>query len=213
MASDCVTLRAYLADMSLVCLACRSWAGEPVCRACAATLSGGADTRLPTGLLVRSAYRHDGAARELVHRLKYQGLGHAAVPLAAAMAVRVPAGARCLVPVPRAGLRRWRHGVDPARELARALGALTGLPVTAALRAPLWWPAHAGRGRAGRSAPQFRRSADVTGSVLVDDVLTTGMTLAAAGAALGGAAMGAVTATAALRTALSRDPRGGYSAP
>ena len=189
-----------------VCLACGSWTGEILCAACRATLAPSPAIRLTTGLVVRPAFRHDGAARRLVHRMKYQGAIGAALPLAAAMAAGVPSRAGCLVPVPRAGLRRWRHGADPARALAAALGGITGLPVVPALRAPWWWPAHAGRGREARSAPAFRAATAPSGAVLVDDVLTTGATLAAAAAAMGVGPLGAVTAAAAAWVAKAHVP-------
>lgn len=147
---------------------------------------------------MRAAYLHSGAARVLVHRLKYQGLLAAAFPLARAMAERVPDEVRLLVPVPRARLRAWRYGVDQASELAAALGAELGLPVRRALRPPWWAHPHAGRPRRDRPLPRFSRSGETEpGIVLVDDVATTGVTLCAAEEALRGSVIGAVTATAA----------------
>lgn len=164
---------------------------------CANGFAPGGVRRLPAGLLVHSAFLHQGTARRLVHRLKYTAHPAAATLLARAMAAVLPAGAAALVPVPRARLRRWRYGVDPATELARAVGRLAGLPVAAAL-VPVWWyPRRAGPGPAARGVPAFRsRAAAPGGVVLVDDVVTTGTTLGAAAAALGGAAW-AVTATVA----------------
>jgi len=146
---------------------------------------------------VRSAFVHRGTARLLVHRLKYGGQAAAATLLAAAMAPAVPVGATALVPVPRAWSRRWRYGVDPAVELARALGRVLALPVLPAL-APAWWHRRrAGLAGAKRGIPRFRPvRATPAGAVLVDDVVTTGATLRAAAAALGGPCA-AVTATAA----------------
>ena len=181
------------------CLACalRPAAAGGLCAACRADLVPGGDRRLPGGVLVHSAFAHRGTARLLVHRLKYGGHRAAAAVLAEGMAGCVPKGAGALVPVPRARLRHWRYGVDPAVELARALGRLLGLPVVPAL-APEWWH----RRRAGptgsrRGLPSFRLIRAIpAGSVLVDDVVTTGTTLRAAAAALAGPCR-AVTATAA----------------
>ncbi len=166
-----------------------------ICDGCRRRLVAAPDRRLPGGLLVRGAWRHDGPARRLMLLLKYRGLGGVAPWLAAAMAARLPAGAAVLVPVPRARLRLWRHGIDPAAELARSLAAATGLPVCRALRPGWWWPRHAGAGRAGRTPPRFRAARRVAGAVLVDDVLTTGATLEAAARAMGPGVIGAVTAT------------------
>lgn len=95
----------------------------------------------------------------------------------------MPLHVAALVPIPRAPLRKSRYGVDPAVLLARLIGREAGIPVVLALRAPLWWPANAGTSRARRRSPGFRALRDVPpGSVLVDDVVTTGMTLVSAAA-------------------------------
>ena len=102
-----------------------------------------------------------------------------------------------VVPVPRAQLRSWRYGVDPALELARALAG-PGLVVATVLRAGWWWPGHTGRNVDGRRSPRFLPIGVVpSGSVLVDDVVTTGATLRAASDALGVVVRRAVSATGA----------------
>lgn len=138
---------------------------------------------------------HDGPARQLVHRLKYEGFVAAASVLAPAMAPLVD-GAEALVPVPRTHLRRHRYGVDPAMELARAVARLTGIPVVRALHPAVVGQARAGRRRDERSEARFRFvHAPPPGAVLVDDVVTTGGTVRHTGAMLGLAV--AVTATSA----------------
>ncbi len=169
------------------CLACAEWTSRrPLCRACSADLAPGPKWRLPSGILVAGGLQHRGAGRRLVHRLKYQGLTEIADLLAGHMAPQLPAAAAALVPAARARLRRIRYGIDPARELARALERRTGLPVYDVLEPSWWWPRHALQARDGRKRPRFRAPRAVpSGAVLVDDVATSGATLQAATDALG----------------------------
>ncbi len=182
----------------MVCLSCGAWGGGALCPACLLTLEAAVDLRLAAGAVVHPALWHRGAARVLVHRLKYQGLRAAAGPLARAMAGRLSQAGCLLVPVPRVPVRKWRYGIDPAVELARALGAETGRPVVHLLRPPWWSPPHAGRPRNRRGPLRFSADAlpaEPGSVVLVDDVLTSGATLSAAYRALGVPATQAVTAT------------------
>jgi predicted amidophosphoribosyltransferase len=155
------------------------------------------------GFVVRSAFRHEGVARRLTHLLKYHAIATAADLLASAMLPRLPAGTSALVPVPRAWVRRVRHGVDPAIELSRRLAQATGIPVVLALRPQLWWPSHAGSDRVSRRSPGFRQVAAVPSrAVLIDDVVTTGVTLRTAGYLV--SIRSAVTATRALGSSFDR---------
>lgn len=177
----------------MICLACRGVTRGDLCLACERRLHDAPDRVVPEAVLVRSAHLHDGPARQLVHRLKYDGLVCAADRLAAVMAP-LTTGASMLVPVPRTTARRQRYGIDPALELARVLARLTGLPVVPGLRPVMRGRVHAGRGRGARSVPTFRVGADVdAGACVVDDVVTTGVTVSAAARLLG--AERAVTAT------------------
>jgi predicted amidophosphoribosyltransferase len=147
-------------------------------------------------VLIRSAFGHVDPARAMVHRLKYRAAP--AGRLGVLLAPLVPVGTSALVPIPRVRLRRWRYGVDPALELARSLGAVTGLPVVAALVPPLWLHRRAGPAGSLRGEPRFTvRMALPPGAILIDDVVTTGATLVAAAAVTG--IRGAVTLTAAVR--------------
>lgn len=164
-----------------VCLTCNAWGEELLCGECRERLTRLAAVR-QGNLTVFSGYRHESTARRLVHLLKYHGIVAAAVPLAVAMAECLPADVSALIPVPRAWMRKARFGIDPASELARRIARLMGLPVIAPLRSRLWWPAHAGSNRSSRMAPGFRLVGPIpAGAVLVDDVLTTGVTLLTAG--------------------------------
>ena len=179
----------------MVCRACGAVDRGVLCRHCSQSLRPGGERRLPGGLLVRSALAHDGAARILVHNLKYRGLTAAAGVLAGPVTEVLPRDACCLIPVPRVLLRLWRYGIDPAAALAGAVSRVTGLPVVPLLARPVWWAGRAGPAGARRGTPAFHAGRPVpAGAVLVDDVLTTGATLSAAAECLPGV-VGAVTAT------------------
>lgn len=118
--------------------------------------------------------------------------------LGSAIAKVLPSDTAALVPVPRAVFRRMQYGVDPAVCLAQLIAAAVDVPLSPALRAHMWWPAHAGMDKVSRRSPRFSVvGVAPPGSVLIDDVLTTGTTLAAAGRLLG--IERAVTATRAGR--------------
>jgi ComF family protein len=134
--------------------------------------------------------RYDGALREIIHAMKYEGRRSLARPLAALLLRdRHPAafsGASAVVPVPLFPWRRLRRGFNQAAELAAPLG----LPVVHAL-----WRVRPTAPQTGLTAAQRRRN--VRGAfrispflrretraryitdrivVLVDDVMTTGAT-------------------------------------
>ena len=187
----------------MVCLVCSRAGAGRLCGKCRHRLVPAGWRRVPGGLLVGSGFSHDGPARVLVHRLKYQGIRQAAGLLAERMAEVLDGTAGTLVPVRRVVLRTWKFGVDPGRELTHALAALTGLPIADVLRRPLWAPGHAGVGRESRTAIRFGARPVPFGTlILVDDVLTTGATLWAARQAAGQSAIYGVTATSAGRVVL-----------
>lgn len=148
-----------------------------------------------SGITVAAPFVHKGTARRLVHLAKYHA-SHAAIEvLADAMAGVVPGGTRVLVPIPRARLRRWRYGTDPAALLAGAVGRRLGIPTFGGLRAPVWWSKHAGA-PARRSPPRFRSAGSLAEPyTLIDDVVTTGATAKAAVTATGIVPDAVVTAT------------------
>ncbi len=134
------------------------------------------------------AAAYEGVARELVGALKFQGrLGLAAIA-AAAIAAALPPGldGATVVAVPAAPLRRRRRGFDPAETIALALADRLGLPMARPLARSQ------GRRQVGRRQAERRRSPPRVWAVgatpqrvlLVDDVLTTGATLASCAAAL-----------------------------
>jgi predicted amidophosphoribosyltransferase len=143
----------------------------------------------PPGVdLAASAAPFDGVARRLVHGLKYGRCLSLAGVAANAMLRALPAAEApdAVVPVPPGPLRwRWR-GFDPAEEIGIAVAERAGLPYHPCLRRG-HGVRQVGRRRAQRLADPPRVWAVATAprnALLVDDVWTTGATLAACACAL-----------------------------
>ena len=151
-------------------------------------------------------WRYDGPVRGLVLDLKLRGERAAAGPLVDAMTALVHERgllATVLTWVPARPPDVRRRGYDHAEVLARALGTRLGLRAL-----PLLERTGAARDQAGLSAAQRRHNLEkvfvaheVTEPVaLVDDVVTTGATLAACAKALvkaGASSVEAIVASAA----------------
>jgi ComF family protein len=158
----------------------------------------------------------EGAVQRAVHALKYGRRRRVAGALADALADAVgtrPPGA-ALLPVPLHGERLAERGFNQSAELARGLGRRWGMPVVDGALARARDTGH----QAGLSRRE--RLSNVAGAfvwrgagpppatvVLVDDVLTTGATLAACAAALREAGAREVRAVA-LAGALAPGKRG-----
>jgi predicted amidophosphoribosyltransferase len=149
-----------------------------------------------------AALAYKGAGRELVARLKYRN-ARAAVPfLAVRMAALVdPAAVDVVTWAPTSAARRRRRGFDQARLLARSVARRIGVPCRPLLRrAP--GPAQTGRTRTERRrGPVYLPRGRVPARVLlVDDVVTSGGTVAAAARALRDAGAARVHVVVAART-------------
>jgi ComF family protein len=138
---------------------------------------------------------YEGPARGLIRALKFKGATRAAGAMAAQIAANAPAGwlepPTALVPVPLHPARQRKRGYNQAERLAAALAARTGLPLIDCLERAGPRGTQVGRDRvqrlsgiAGnvRLAPE--RAPPPRRAVLVDDVMTTGATLAACAAVL-----------------------------
>lgn len=146
-----------------------------------------------------AATTYEDTGRRLVTSLKFAGrlalAGVAARAIAAAVGPGALGGA--LVPVPADPVRRRLRGFDPAEAIARALGHQAGLPLSACLERS-HGRRQVGRSRSGRLAGPAVRVvfAPPREAVLVDDVFTTGATVAACARALRTAGSRRVTAVA-----------------
>lgn len=199
----CHTLLSPRDAERLVCPVCRNrWrpVRPPWCERCGQPEPHFGPCRLcpnwPAALtLLRSAVWLAEGARDAVHALKYRSLPRIADDLAAAMARTLVAcdETSVLVPIPLAPKRLRERGYNQSEALADALGRRWGIPVSRRLltrtRETATQTALTPETRLANVAGAFtpRRRPGVSRDstyVLVDDVFTTGATLAEAARAL-----------------------------
>lgn len=154
----------------------------------------------PGGIEAYGVHEHAGTAREMVLDLKYGGQRARARSLAEMLAPAVRAeipGVTLVTWAPTTPERRWSRGFDQSEIIARHLAALVRLPARATLRR-LNQGAQTNATREERlRRPSFVARPRVRGHVLViDDVVTTGATFAAAGRELLAAGADRVTCVA-----------------
>lgn len=202
----------------LVCAACCEALPriDSACPLCALPAPGGAVcgaclARPPLFAAAFAAFAYAFPLDRLLQAFKYGGqLSHADF-LAEAMCERVarrPAGTPwpdALVALPLAPSRQRARGFDQATEIARRVARITGVTMTTGLRRTRDTPAQAAlpwKDRAKNVRGAFAADSSLGGRriAIVDDVMTTGATLAAAaGAVLRAGALG-VEAWAVART-------------
>jgi ComF family protein len=198
---------------ALVCFVCHSRLRvlEPGCGRCRQPLPPIGPCRFcadwPERLRrVESAIWLGDEARSIVHHLKYEGYSALAAWSARIIETRLARPEGCLVPIPLAAGRRRERGYNQSLLIARRLAQAWDLPVRETVLR---------RVRDTRSQTTLspdRRRRNVAGAfaaeppaggldhpaaataVLIDDVLTTGATVAAAAGTLAAAGWTAVTA-------------------
>ena len=177
--------------------------GPAPCAGCAADLRRAPTLPAPPGVDSCAAFlAYDTAGRELVARLKYRNARSSVPFLARGMAAAASCGIDIVTWAPTTPARLRARGFDQARLLARAVARELHVPCRSLLRRRPG-PAQTGRDAVARHAgPAFaaRRSLEGRRVLVVDDVVTTGATVAAAAWALRDAGAEAVHAVAAART-------------
>jgi ComF family protein len=203
-----------------ICWACSGLArqGEPLCGGCRASLHRlAAEPVSLSSVRVWAPVAYSGPARDLVRALKFRGAMGVADAMAAQIVANAPAGLvdvatapgvpparRTAVPVPLHPKRLRSRGYNQAAVIAEAVARRAGLELGDCLSRSGPSVTQMGRDRAERMAGPVG-SVELCGAaparvLLVDDVVTTGSTLAACRAALVAAGAEEVVAVVFART-------------
>ena len=182
----CTECLAGMAELQAYCEICAQPGEARRCRRCSTS-------PLPING-IRAAYPFEGVIRSAVHAFKYRNYRALAPQLGDILArrlrdARIPA--TLLLPVPMHPRRERSRGYNQAVLLAKELGNLTGIPVRQdVLERVVDSPPQVQRGtRADRmriAEGTFSATTTVEGEsvLLIDDVVTTGSTMAACAKAL-----------------------------
>ena len=179
--------------------------GGPVCAECASRLSPAPRLAVPAGLDgLGVAFAYRGVARELVARVKYRNARGALPWLADAMVAVLPAhaGFELVTWAPTTPTRRRARGFDHGELLARMVARRLRRPALCVLVRPEGPPQTGADRAARRVGPTFAGRPIPAGCriLVVDDVVTTGATLAAAATTVRGCGAIAVWGLAAAGT-------------
>lgn len=174
----CGPCRDGLVTLPPRCYICKRWSDNyRTCQQC---------RRNSSLFEVRAVTEYSGAAKELIHQLKFARAKAAAKTIAEALAGKLPAEEILITHVPTAPSRIRERGYDQAALIARAVAKQTGLPNTPLLARANDWR-QVGQQRQARlrhMKDAFRvRGAPLLQNkhvLIIDDVLTTGATCEAA---------------------------------
>lgn len=191
------------------CAVCRRRGPSP-CADCRAELRPAPRLPPPPGIdLCTAVLAYEGPGRELVARLKYRNARGSLRWLAGQIAASVdPSSIDEVTWVPTTGARRRGRGFDQAELLARAVARRLAKPCRSRLRRCDGPPQTGLSAEERRVGPVFeprRRGRDMAARVLlVDDVITTGSSVAAAARTLRVGGCRFVHVVASARTSLKR---------
>ena len=177
----------------------------------AAHPAGGGCRMRPTSVAaIRAPHLYGGPIAELIKAIKFDHRSDLATPLAQLLAKDLRATdlalrSDCIIPVPLGRKRLRERGHNQAALLARGLARAWGLPIHYALqrrretRSQSLLPQHE-RAHNLQDAFETRSSLEGRSILLVDDVVTTGQTVAKAAEVLRAGGAGPVHVVAAART-------------